>query len=134
MEKKDNSPKPKNETEKQTQSPEDRERREDAAERSAEKNLENKETLAEMLKKEEEGRGLTLEEEKEAGKMSAQVKEEPDKQRKTQNIISIAQEKGLFFAWKVVEKLGDYEKDVFHDTFAKDGLYKKFKRRNSRRT
>ncbi len=51
-----------------------------------------------------------------------------NQEEKIKYLLNLAQEKGVVFAVKVAQKLGDdYCLDVFHDILAKNSLYKQFK-------
>ncbi len=72
-------------------------------------------------------------------KLAPQLKDEVEKEtkqlkpllnpeEKIKHLLNLAQEKGVVFAIKVAQKLGDdYCLDVFRDILAKNSLYKQFK-------
>lgn len=63
-----------------------------------------------------------------AKKTAVQIKP-LNKKEKLQNLLNIAEEKGVAFAVAVVKNMNDhYLLDTFHDFLVKDGLYKKFKK------
>ncbi len=104
-------------------------------ERVLEKKLEKKEILTE---KEKIIRNKLLEQASKK-KLAPQLKDEVEKEtkqlkpllnpeEKIKHLLNLAQEKGVVFAIKVAQKLGDdYCLDVFRDILAKNSLYKQFK-------
>lgn len=94
--------------------------------------LEKREFAEEEIKKREE-----LEKEIEKIKLSPQIKAQAQKQAdeikkqsakgKIQHLLDLAQAQGISYAVEVARKIDDpYLLDLFHDTLAKEGLFKKF--------
>lgn len=70
-----------------------------------------------------EATGMEEEAEKQAGRLNSLGAEE-----KISHLLETAEEKGLPYAVKVARKMKDsFIMDLFHDTLARKGLYKKFK-------
>ncbi len=88
--------------------------------------LEKQEVTKEGLEKERAQARLTPKLKKEAKKKVKQIKN-LDEKEKLEHLLTLADEKGVFFAIKIAKKMkDDYVLDVFHDILAKDSHYKKF--------
>ena len=88
-----------------------------------------KKKLREELEKEIEKVQLSPQARVQAQKEAEEIKKQTV-QGKIRHLLDLAQAQGLAYAVEVARKMNDpYLLDLFHDTLAKEGLFKKFLKR-----